>query len=245
MLQEELVVQTHLFILATTGPTFGDSTNYVVVCSSSDEYVQRAVLLTSAKFVGRLDSVYSGDNLWIAGIKDNESSTYDETALWDVVRKSARRPIDPLTAPPGSRGIYEILDDARAKLQRVTPIEAFRELQEPQVGAPTFLVDIRPSEQRLRDGAIHGSLIIERNVLEWRFDPRCDSRLNIADCYDLRIIVFCDEGYTSSLAALSLQQIGLLNATDIVGGYQAWKEAGLPVDIPGPRSFLSLAGSIV
>jgi rhodanese-related sulfurtransferase len=92
-------------------------------------------------------------------------------------------------------------------------------------------VDIRPESQRVNDGGIHGSLIIERNVLEWRFDPRCDSRLSIADRYDLRVIIFCQEGYTSSLAAASLQDLGLLNATDIVGGFKAWKEAGLPTEL--------------
>jgi len=67
-------------------------------------------------------------------------------------------------------------------------------------------------------------------VLEWRFDPRSPSRLTIVDQYDLRVIVFCQDGSASSLAAVSLNKLGLLNATDIVGGYRAWKEAGLPVD---------------
>lgn len=78
---------------------------------------------------------------------------------------------------------------------------------------------------------IHGSLIIERNVLEWRFDPRCPHRLAIADRYDSKIIVYCQEGYASSLAAASLQELGLLNATDIVGGYAAWRDARLPGQI--------------
>ena len=105
--------------------------------------------------------------------------------------------MDPLAPPPGSKGIDDILAEARSKLQRITPAQAFEELRETQVGAPTFLVDIRPQAQREREGGIHGSLIIERNVLEWRFDPRCASRLAIADRYDLRIIIFCQEGYTS------------------------------------------------
>ena len=71
-------------------------------------------------------------------------------------------------------------------------------------------------------------MIIERNVLEWRFDLRClEGRLDIATRFDLRIIIFCQAGYTSSLAAASLQDIGLLNATDVVGGFEAWKEEGL------------------
>ena len=81
-------------------------------------------------------------------------------------------------------------------------------------------------------GQITGAMIIERNVLEWRFDPRyLEGRLDIATRYDLRIIIFCQEGYTSSLAAASLQDIGLLNATDVVGGIEAWKEEGLPIEL--------------
>jgi len=139
-----------------------------------------------------------------------------------------------------------MLADARAKLQRITAVEAYDELREPQVGAPTFLVDIRPAAQREAEGGIHGALIIERNVLEWRFDPRCDARLAIVDRYDLRVIVFCQESYTSSLAAFALQELGLLNATDMIGGFKAWKEAGLPIHGgPRERSLVSLEGSIV
>lgn len=93
------------------------------------------------------------------------------------------------------------------------------------------VVDIRPLAQRLAEGTIKGALIIERNVLEWRFDPRSkDGRMELADRYDLRIIVFCQEGYTSSLAAKALQDVGQLNATDVTGGFKAWKEAGLPIE---------------
>ena len=122
---------------------------------------------------------------------------YDEDALWDVVRKSAMAPIDPLVPPPGSRSIDRILSDAQAKLQRISPVEAYNELRESPVGAPTFLVDIRPADEREAEGGIRGSLIIERNVLEWRFDPRCDTRLTIVDRYDLRVIIFCQEGNAS------------------------------------------------
>lgn len=237
MIATQCALQTYLFAVATTGPTVNPAEpNYVVICASSEDFIQRAVLLTTAKFIGRIDSTHAEDKLWIAGINDIGSSNYDEAAFKDVVRKSARAPIDPELAPPGSRGIAEILANSRAKLQRVTPEQAHWELQEPEVGAPTFLVDIRPAAQRAKEGGIHGSLVIERNVLEWRFDPRCDARLNIADRYDLRIIVFCQEGYTSSLAAYSLQEIGMLNATDIIGGFRAWKEAGLPVSEPETRS---------
>jgi rhodanese-related sulfurtransferase len=120
---------------------------------------------------------------------------------------------------PG-RSIDEILESARARLTRLTPAE---------VSDGAVLVDIRPAAQRLSEGEIPGALIVERNVLEWRFDPRSDARLPIADRYDLPVVVFCSEGYTSSLAAAALQDLGLHLATDLAGGFQAWKRAGRPV----------------
>ncbi|KAG8890833.1 hypothetical protein FRB98_004878, partial [Tulasnella sp. 332] len=128
------------------------------------------------------------------------------------------------TPPPGSKGIDQILAEARSHLKRLTPSEALAEVQNNHA----ILVDIRPLAQRAADGSIDNALIIERNVLEWRFDPRSDARLPIAGRYDLRVIVFCSEGYTSSLAAKSLQDLGLENATDMEGGYLAWREKGLP-----------------
>lgn len=91
-----------------------------------------------------------------------------------------------------------------------------------------MLIDIRPAHQRHEEGAIPGALVIERNVLEWRLDPASSAHLPIAR-YDLEVIVFCSEGYTSSLAAAALQDLGLSRATDLVGGIKAWREAGLPV----------------
>jgi rhodanese-related sulfurtransferase len=118
------------------------------------------------------------------------------------------------------RSIDDILASARARLSRLTPSE---------VPADAVLVDIRPAAQRAAEGEIPGALIVERNVLEWRFDPRSDARLPVADRYDLPVVVFCSEGYTSSLAAAALQDLGLHLATDLAGGFQAWKRAGLPV----------------
>lgn len=245
VIAHQLALGDYLFAVATTGYSSSGKPNPLVICGSSEEFVQRAILLTSSKFIGRVKGGSSQEGRWSCLIEDIGVSTYDDDALWDVVRKSARAPMDPTLPPPGSRGIDQILSDARAQLQRITPQQAYDELREPQVGAPTFLVDIRPAAQR-EQGGILGSLIIERNILEWRFDPRSAARLPIADRYDVRVIVFCQEGYTSSLAAYSLQQLGLLNATDIIGGYQAWKDAGLPGDGRGkPRSLLSLEGSIV
>lgn len=126
------------------------------------------------------------------------------------------------TPPPGSRGIDEILAESRQRLTRISPDDAKKEFEE----GGAILVDIRPEAQRIaHGGTIPGALVIERNVLEWRFDPRCEARLPIANDYNLRVIVFCQEGYTSSLAAASLKDLGLNNATDMVGGWAAWKAA--------------------
>ena len=126
-------------------------------------------------------------------------------------------------APSGSVGIDEILADARARLHRLDPVAAQAALRDGAV-----LVDIRPTQQRQAHGEIPGALIVERNVLEWRFDPRSAARLPVADRYDLPVVVVCQEGYTSSLAAASLQQLGLYRATDLAGGFAAWRAAGLP-----------------
>jgi rhodanese-related sulfurtransferase len=120
------------------------------------------------------------------------------------------------------RSIDEILDEARTRLHRVTPEQAWAEF----AAGEAILVDIRPAAQRAAEGGIPGALIIERNVLEWRFDPQSAARLPITS-YDARVIVFCSEGYTSSLAAAALQDLGLHRATDLDGGFQAWRRAGL------------------
>jgi rhodanese-related sulfurtransferase len=129
----------------------------------------------------------------------------------------------PAAAPPGSRTIDQVLADARARLDRVGPAQASRAAREGAV-----LVDIRPAAQRSAEGEIPGALIVERNVLEWRFDPASDTRLPQAS-YDLQVIVVCSEGYTSSLAAAALQDLGIRGATDLDGGFRAWQAAGLPV----------------
>jgi rhodanese-related sulfurtransferase len=122
------------------------------------------------------------------------------------------------------RTINEILAAARARLDRVDAPAAHRAQRDGAV-----LVDIRPAAQRLASGQIPGAIVVERNVLEWRFDPASDARLPIADRYDLPVIVYCEEGYTSSLAAAALQDLGLFRATDLIGGIAAWRAAGLPV----------------
>ena len=128
-----------------------------------------------------------------------------------------------LTPPPGSLGIDDLLAAARARLQRLGPREVAAALR-----GGAVLVDIRPAAQRAEHGEIPGAVLIERNVLEWRLDPRSDARLPFADRYDLEVLVTCQEGYTSSLAAAALQDLGLHRATDLDGGYAAWRAAGLP-----------------
>ena len=129
----------------------------------------------------------------------------------------------PPSVPPGSRSIDELLAEARARLDRPGPLQASRAAREGAV-----LVDIRPAAQRAAEGEIPGALIVERNVLEWRFDPSSDASLPQAS-YDLEVIVVCSEGYTSSLAAAALQELGVHRSTDLDGGFGAWKASGLPV----------------
>jgi rhodanese-related sulfurtransferase len=120
--------------------------------------------------------------------------------------------------------IDEVLANARRRLDRLTPEQAAAEHSQ---GA--LLVDTRTLEQRARDGVIPAALVVDRTVLEWRFDPASPSRIAEATDHHVRVILICNQGYSSSLAAASLQDIGLVNATDVIGGFQAWKAAGLPV----------------
>jgi len=121
--------------------------------------------------------------------------------------------------------VDDVLKKARRRLKRVTPEQAAAEHAH---GA--LLVDTRTSEQRARDGAIPGARNIDRTVLEWRLDPASAVRIPEATDHNVRVIVICAQGYSSSLAAASLQNLGLVNATDVIGGFEAWKAAGLPVE---------------
>ncbi len=140
---------------------------------------------------------------------------------------SALATVVPMTRPRYD-GVDALLADARSRLDRVSPRAAFQEL----IGdGGAVVVDIRPAAQRAAEGEVAPwlpLLVIERNVLEWRFDPRSEARIPEAS-YERRVIVLCQEGYTSSLAADALQSIGIARATDVVGGFAAWREAGLPV----------------
>ncbi|MDQ6880275.1 MAG: rhodanese-like domain-containing protein [Candidatus Dormibacteraeota bacterium] len=119
--------------------------------------------------------------------------------------------------------LKELLDRARRDLVRVEPEQAAVELAQ---GA--LLVDIRPADQRSEEGEIPGATVIDRNVLEWRLAPDSPWRISAVTGPDTRVIVVCNEGYSSSLAAATLQELGLVNATDLIGGFQAWQAAGLP-----------------
>ena len=118
--------------------------------------------------------------------------------------------------PAGARTIEEILAAARARLVRLTPQQAFAELS----GAGV-LIDIRPAWQRANEGEIPGSVVVERNHLEWRLDPCSEARLPWVGGYDHRVIVICQEGFTSSLAAAALLDLGLHRATAVIGGAPA------------------------
>ena len=121
------------------------------------------------------------------------------------------------------KSIDELLAEAQARLDRLTPQEA---LSAQADGA--LLVDTRSERDRIAEGAIPGALVIERTVLEWRLDPASDTRMPQAS-YDAHVVVVCNDGYSSSLAAATLQELGLHSATDMIGGFRAWKAAGLPV----------------
>ncbi|MER6315252.1 rhodanese-like domain-containing protein [Streptomyces sp. NPDC001581] len=121
-------------------------------------------------------------------------------------------------------GIDELLERVRAGYTRIGPEEAYAASR-----AGALLVDIRYQALRERDGLIPGALVVERNELEWRLDPRGSHRAPEATGHDLQVVVICNEGYASSLAAASLHTLGLHRATDLTGGFQAWKSAGLPV----------------
>ena len=137
--------------------------------------------------------------------------------------------------PPGALGIDEMLRAARARLERLTPRQAFRDTS---LGG--VLIDIRPAAQRAEQGEIPGSFVVERNHLEWRLDPGSDARLPWVTGYDHRIVVFCVDGYTSSLAAAVLLDLGLYRATDMIGGFRAWTAQGLP-SAPGGAGTVTLA----
>jgi rhodanese-related sulfurtransferase len=123
--------------------------------------------------------------------------------------------------------VDRLLARARAGLPRLRPVEAWA-----AAGRGARIVDTRPEHQRRAAGEVPGAVVIERNHLEWRLDPTCGSRIPEADSPHIQWIVICAEGYSSSLAAATLRELGLRNATDVIGGFDAWVAAGLPTVHP-------------
>ena len=145
-----------------------------------------------------------------------------DTALAAASASAARLGSEAL--PDGAPGIDELLVEARSGLARLRPEAALAAMTEGAV-----LVDIRPLEQRIVEGEVPGAIIIGRNVLEWRLDPRSEARIPALARPDARIVVMCSQGYASSLAAISLRRLGLAEVTDLDGGFHAWRAANLPV----------------
>jgi len=119
--------------------------------------------------------------------------------------------------------IDSLLARARSRIQRWSPAETFAHVQ-----AGALLIDIRPVAQRAAHGMVPGALCIERNVLEWRLDPSCAHRIPEVTSCARRVIVLCQEGYASSLAADSLRSLGYAEAADVIDGFAGWRAAGLP-----------------
>jgi rhodanese-related sulfurtransferase len=136
-------------------------------------------------------------------------------------------PITP--ASPTQPGSMALLDRARAEIDRLTPEEA---LAEQRTGA--IIVDVRTDFHRDTAPSIPGSLVIDLTVLPWRLDPGFDWRIPEADSHNRRWILVCRHGYSSSLAAWNLRQMGLTNTADIIGGFEAWQEANLPTTDEAP-----------
>jgi rhodanese-related sulfurtransferase/predicted metal-dependent enzyme (double-stranded beta helix superfamily) len=144
-----------------------------------------------------------------------------DTALADATASASQLTSDAL--PVGAPGIDDLLAEARSGLRRLRPEAALAAVTDGAV-----LVDIRSLEQRIIEGEVPGAIIIGRNVLEWRLDPRSEARIPALARADARVVVMCSEGYASTLAAATLRRIGLSEATDLDGGFQAWQAAGLP-----------------
>lgn len=124
--------------------------------------------------------------------------------------------------------IDDLLETARARIQRLTPEEA-----RDAIAAGGVILDTRTYEQRRTDGVIPGATVMNRNIVEWRVDPTSGWEDPDVVARTGPVIVMCDEGFASSLAAATLVDLGIDDAADMIGGYQAWKEAGLPTE-PAP-----------
>jgi rhodanese-related sulfurtransferase len=129
-----------------------------------------------------------------------------------------------------TKTVDDLLEEVRGRYERVLPEQASDEQQ-----AGAILVDTRSYEQRREHGLIPGAVLMERNVMEWRLDPASDAHESWIEDHDVRVIVVCQQGFGSSLAVRSLLDMGLARATDLIGGFEAWRVAGLPVDTHSPE----------
>lgn len=145
----------------------------------------------------------------------------------DVMGADTGRDFAADTSAQRTSNVERVLENTRRGLRRVGPFEALAIMR-----SGGLLVDIRPYEQRKREGEIPGALIIERNVLEWRLDPRSPDKLDVVTGENQQIVIICSEGYASSLAAASLKSVGVNHATDLQGGVTLWARLGLPMQ-PG------------
>ncbi len=126
--------------------------------------------------------------------------------------------------------IDQLLAQARRRLRRLDPAGALAAMR-----SGATLIDIRSDSQIAQDGTVPGAIVIARNVLEWRLDPASEYRHPRAPGLDDHVILMCDEGYQSSLAAATLQRLGFARATDLDGGFQAWRAARLPIEVAQPH----------
>jgi rhodanese-related sulfurtransferase len=150
------------------------------------------------------------------------SARHLETELFSTRPTRSRRGGD----APRLERVDDLRNDSRSRLARVSARAAYQEV----LFGRAVLVDIRPQRQREQEGEVHpdlGPVVIERNVLQWRLDPRRPSSLPIADL-GLRVILICQDGHSSSLAAEVLLRLGIHRSADIIGGFAAWRSAGLP-----------------
>ncbi len=133
-----------------------------------------------------------------------------------------------MTGSFATSGIDALVADVRSRISVLDPIDAAALRT-----SGALFVDTRPVAQRGEFGGIPGAVVIERNVLEWRLDPTSDHRHPVAACHDGDLVVFCHEGYASSLAVGTLSDLGVPNVHDLAGGFAAWAGAGLPVEREG------------
>ncbi|HEY5578557.1 MAG TPA: rhodanese-like domain-containing protein [Acidimicrobiia bacterium] len=121
--------------------------------------------------------------------------------------------------------VNDLLEEARSEIERLTPLEAARE-----VAGGGIIVDTRCMEDRTADGAVPGSVHIPRTVLEWRADPGSEHRDDRIADRDARLIIMCNDGYSSSLAAANLRRMGFARVADVIGGFRGWVASGLPTE---------------